>query len=71
MINHRASEVERLLRLNHRAMGRLEALVLGRATEQVGATHVDATLDRVASALRDHAATVKTAADAGVPGPPD
>jgi hypothetical protein len=71
MINHRASEVERLVRLNARAMGRLEALVFGRAAEQLDAAGVTATLDRVASALNAMAAPVKAAADAGVPGPPD
>jgi hypothetical protein len=71
MLKHRATEVERLVRLNHRAMGRLEALVVGRATEQVDATGAGVTLDRVAGVLRGMAANVKAAADAGVPGPPD
>lgn len=71
MLNHRATEVERLIRLNHRALGRLEALVFGRPAEQVDANGAGATLDRVANALRDMAAPVKAAADAGVPGPPD
>jgi hypothetical protein len=71
MISHRATEVERLVRLNHRAMGRLEALVFGRSAEQFDATGVGATVDRVAAALQDMAAPVKAAAEAGVPGPPD
>jgi hypothetical protein len=71
MINHRRTEVERLVRLNARAMGRLEALVFGRAAEQLDATAAGAILDRVATALRDLAGPVKAAADAGVPGPPD
>jgi hypothetical protein len=71
MLRHRATEVARLVRLNHRAMGRLEALVFGRATEQLDEAGVAATLDRVATALRGMAAPVKAAADAGVPGPPD
>jgi hypothetical protein len=71
MISHGATEVERLVRLNHRAMGRLEALVFGRSADQVDAAGAGATLDRVASALRDMAAPVKAAADAGVAGPPD
>ncbi|MEA2677721.1 MAG: hypothetical protein QOJ81_1862, partial [Chloroflexota bacterium] len=71
MIGHRAAEVERLVRLNARAMGRLEAQVFGRAAEQLDAAGAAATLDRVAIALRDMAAPVKAAADAGVPGPPD
>jgi hypothetical protein len=71
MISHRVSEVERLVRLNARAMGRLEALVFGRRAEQLEAAGVSATLDRVANALRDMAAPVKSAAVAGVPGPPD
>ncbi|MEP7379974.1 MAG: DinB family protein [Chloroflexota bacterium] len=71
MINHRATEVERLVRLNYRALGRLEALVFGRSAEQLDAADVAPTLDRVASALRDMATRVKAAADGGVPGPPD
>lgn len=71
MISHRPTEVERLVRLNARAMGRLEALVFGRGTEQLDAAGVAATLDGVASALTVLAAPVKAAADAGVPGPPD
>jgi hypothetical protein len=71
MLKHRATEVERLVRLNARAMGRLEALVFGRAPEQLDAAGVGTTLDRVAGELRDLTATVKSAADAGVPGPPD
>lgn len=71
LISHRPTEVERLVRLNARAMGRLEALVFGRGVEQLDATGVGAALDRVAGALRDMAAPVKSAADAGVPGPPD
>ena len=71
MLGHRATEVERLVRLNARAMGRLEALVFGRAGEQLDAAGVGATLDRTARALQDMAAPVKAAADAGVPGPPD
>jgi hypothetical protein len=71
MLSHRATEVERLVRLNARAMGRLEALVFGRAAEQLDATGAATTLDRVASALRAMADPVKAAADAGVPGPPD
>ena len=71
LIGHRATEVERLVRLNARAMGRLEALVFSRGVEQLDAAGVAAVLDRVAGALRDLAAPVKSAADAGVPGPPD
>jgi hypothetical protein len=71
MINHRRTEVERLVRLNARAMGRLEALVFGRAAEQLDAGGVAATIDGVADQLRGMAAPVKAAADAGVPGPPD
>ena len=71
MTRHRATEVERLVRLNARAMGRLEALVFGRAAEQLDAGGVAATIDRVADELRGMAAPVKAAADAGVPGPPD
>ncbi|MEO8625208.1 MAG: DinB family protein [Candidatus Limnocylindrales bacterium] len=71
MISHRATEVERLVRLNHRAMGRLEALVFGRAADQLEAARVGVTLDGIASALLDTARPVRAAADAGVPGPPD
>jgi len=71
MINHRRTEVERLVRLNARALGRLEALVFGRAAEQLDAGAVAATIDRVADELRGMATPVKAAADAGVPGPPD
>jgi hypothetical protein len=71
MLSHRATEVERLVRLNHRAMGRLEALIFGRAAEQVDAAGVVPTLDRVSAELRAMASTVKAAAEAGVPGPPD
>jgi hypothetical protein len=71
MLRHRATEVERLVRLNARAMGRLEALVIGRAEEQLDTARVPAVLDRVAQALGQMAAPVKAAADAGVPGPPD
>jgi hypothetical protein len=52
-------------------MGRLEAFVFGREPEQLDAAGVASTLDRVAGELRDLAAPVKSAADAGVPGPPD
>jgi hypothetical protein len=71
MLSHRATEVERLVRLNARAMGRLEALVFGRAAEQLDATGAGATLDRLAGTFRGMATDVKAAADAGVPGPPD
>jgi DinB family protein len=71
MINHRRTEVERLVRLNARALGRLEALVFGRAAEQLDAAAVASTIDRVADELRGMATPVKAAADAGVPGPPD
>ena len=71
MLSHRATEVERLVRLNARALGRLEALVYGRAAEQLDASGVGAALDRTASAIKDMAAPVKAAADAGVAGPPD
>jgi len=71
MLNHRATEVERLVRVNHRAFGRLEALVFGRAANLLDAAGIAATLDRVANSLRDMAGPVKAAADAGVPGPPD
>jgi hypothetical protein len=71
MLNHRHTEVARLVRLNARALGRLEALVFGRAAEQLDSTGAGATLDRVADALRAMATPVKAAADEGVPGPPD
>jgi hypothetical protein len=71
MLKHRATEVERLVRLNARAFGRLEALVFGRAPEQLDAAGVGATLDRTAATIKDMAAPVKAAADAGVAGPPD
>lgn len=71
MLEHHATEVERLVRINARAMGRLEALIYGRAVEQLDAAGVGAILDRLATALNDMAAPVKAAADAGVPGPPD
>jgi uncharacterized damage-inducible protein DinB len=71
MLSHRATEVERLVRLNARALGRLEALVFGRAPEQLDAAGVGATLDRLAGEIQQMAEPVKAAADAGVPGPPD
>jgi hypothetical protein len=52
-------------------MGRLEALVFGRAADQLDAAGVGATLDRITASLEDMATTVKAAADAGVEGPPD
>src|SRR5204863_8099648 len=70
MLSHRATEVERLVRVNARAMGRLEALVFGRAAEEVDASGAGATLSRIAADLRGMAAPVKAAADAGTPGPP-
>lgn len=71
MLKHRATEVDRLVRLNARAMGRLQALVFGRAAEQLDGAGVAVILDRVASALSGMAVPVKDAADAGVAGPPD
>jgi hypothetical protein len=71
MLKRRATEVERLVRINARAMGRLEALVFGRAAEQLDAAGVGAALDRIAGTLQGMATTVKAAADAGVEGPPD
>lgn len=71
MLSHRATEVERLVRLNARAMGRLEALVFGRAAEQLDASGVGQTLDRLATEVQDMAAPVKAAADRGETGPPD
>ncbi|HUP83406.1 MAG TPA: DinB family protein [Candidatus Limnocylindria bacterium] len=71
MLGHRATEVERLVRLNARAMGRLEALVFGRAADQLDAAQSGATLDRLAQALHDMTTPVKAAADTGEPGPPD
>jgi hypothetical protein len=71
MLNHHRTEVERLVRLNARALGRLEALVFGRATEQLDAARIGATLDRIAGTLGDMAGPVKAAADAGETGPPD
>ena len=71
MLNHRATEVERLVRLNSRAMGRIEGLVFGRAAEQLDAARVGATLERLATELADLATTATAAAEAGVAGPPD
>jgi hypothetical protein len=71
MLNHRATEVERLVRLNARAMGRIEGHVFGRAAEQLDAVRVGVTLERLANELADLATTATAAAEAGVPGPPD
>ena len=68
MLGRRRSEVQRLVRLNAAAYGRLEALVFGRPAAQLDGDALRS-LDALAAALSDLGPAVKAAADAGVPAP--
>ena len=69
MLGRRRTEVQRLVRLNAAAFGRLESLVFGRPPAELDAAGVPASLQTVAAALDELGPSVKAAADAGVQAP--
>ncbi len=71
LLGRRQTEVARLVRLVLRAYGRLEQLVIGRGADELRTAGVDEALDRVAGALEELGPSVRAAATAGLPGPPD
>lgn len=66
MLGRRRTEVQRLLRLNAAAYGRLEALVFGRPAADLEAAGVPVMLESIAAQLDELAPSVGAAAEAGV-----
>jgi hypothetical protein len=71
MLGRRQTEVARLVRLVMRAYGRLEQLVVGRPEDDPRASGVGEAVDKVVGALVGLGPSVRAAAAAGLPGPPD